>query len=197
MATIEGAQAIGLGEKIGSLEVGKEADIILVDLTTPNMSPVLLDPIRNIVPNLVYAGSGHEVKTVIVAGTVVMRDYHVLTVDEGTVDDGFQGRKWDVNVEFTQQARERETAEKDRKAKDDRNDKLERLRDAVRRHPDGETKSSLRTEAKLSANLVNELLPELILRGDIQECKVKKNKRLENGFRPVQSTEQSSVPVVG
>jgi 5-methylthioadenosine/S-adenosylhomocysteine deaminase len=82
MATIEGARAIGLGSTIGSLEAGKEADIILVDLTAPNLSPVLLDPIRNIVPNLVYAGSGHEVKTVMVAGGVVMRDYQVLTVDE-------------------------------------------------------------------------------------------------------------------
>ena len=85
MATIEGARAIGLGDTIGSLEAGKEADIILVDLTAPNLSPVLLDPIRNIVPNLVYAGSGHEVKTVLVAGRTVMRDYSVLTVDEAAI----------------------------------------------------------------------------------------------------------------
>ncbi|MCJ7624221.1 MAG: amidohydrolase family protein, partial [Anaerolineaceae bacterium] len=57
MATIEGARAIGLGDRIGSLEAGKEADLILVDLKSANLSPVLLDPIRNIVPNLVYAGS--------------------------------------------------------------------------------------------------------------------------------------------
>jgi 5-methylthioadenosine/S-adenosylhomocysteine deaminase len=85
MATIEGAQAVGLEDRIGSLEEGKEADIILVDLTAPNLSPVLLDPIRNIVPNLVYAASGHEVKTVMVAGKMVVRGHQVLTADEPAI----------------------------------------------------------------------------------------------------------------
>jgi 5-methylthioadenosine/S-adenosylhomocysteine deaminase len=85
MATIEGAQAIGLADEIGSLEPGKQADLILVDLTAPNLSPVLNDPVRNIVPNLVYGGSGHEIKTVIVAGQVLVRDYEVLTIDEVAV----------------------------------------------------------------------------------------------------------------
>jgi 5-methylthioadenosine/S-adenosylhomocysteine deaminase len=85
MATIEGARAIGLDGEIGSLEAGKQADLILVDLAVPNLSPVLIDPIRNIIPNLVYAGSGHEVKTVMVAGQVIVRDYQVLTVDEAAL----------------------------------------------------------------------------------------------------------------
>jgi 5-methylthioadenosine/S-adenosylhomocysteine deaminase len=85
MATVEGAQAIGLGETTGSLEEGKQADLILVDLTAPNLSPVLEAPVRNIVPNLVYAGSGHEVKTVMVAGQVLVREGRVLTTDEAAV----------------------------------------------------------------------------------------------------------------
>ena len=85
MATIEGARAIGLDNEVGSLEPGKQADLILVDLTAPNLSPVLVDPIRNIVPNLVYAGSGHEVKTIIIAGEIVVQDYQVLTVDEDAI----------------------------------------------------------------------------------------------------------------
>ena len=85
LATIEGAQAIGLGDEIGSLEPGKQADLILVDLTALNLSPVLETPVRNIVPNLVYAASGHEVKTVMVAGRVLMHDRQVLTADEGAV----------------------------------------------------------------------------------------------------------------
>ncbi len=85
MATIEGARAIGLDGKIGSLEVGKQADLILVDLTEPNLSPSFQDPIRNIVPNLVYAGTGHEVKTVMVAGKVLMENGRLLSVDETAV----------------------------------------------------------------------------------------------------------------
>jgi 5-methylthioadenosine/S-adenosylhomocysteine deaminase len=85
MATIEGAKAIGLGDEIGSLEVGKQADLILVDLRALNLSPVLEAPIRSIVPNLVYAAGGHEVKTVMVAGKVLVRDGIVLTADEEVV----------------------------------------------------------------------------------------------------------------
>jgi 5-methylthioadenosine/S-adenosylhomocysteine deaminase len=85
MATIEGAQAIGLGDEIGSLEAGKQADLILVDLNALNLAPVLEAPVRNIVPNLVYAGTGHEVKTVVVAGRVLVRDGQVLTADEAAV----------------------------------------------------------------------------------------------------------------
>jgi 5-methylthioadenosine/S-adenosylhomocysteine deaminase len=85
MATIEGAQAVGLGDEIGSLEAGKQADLILVDLSALNLSPVLDAPVRNIVPNLVYAASGHEVKTVMVAGRVLVRDSRVLTADEAAV----------------------------------------------------------------------------------------------------------------
>jgi len=58
---------------------------ILVDLTALNLSPVLKAPVRNLVPNLVYAGSGHEVKTVIVAGKVLVRDGEVLVAEEDAV----------------------------------------------------------------------------------------------------------------
>ena len=86
LATIEGAQAIGLGDQIGSLESGKQADLILVDLSAPNLLPVLQAPVRNLVPNLVYAASGHEVKTVMVAGQVLMRDGRVLVTADGHRD---------------------------------------------------------------------------------------------------------------
>jgi len=98
MATIEGARAVGLGDVVGSLEVGKQADLILVDLTAPNLTPVLTSPVRNIVPNLVYAASGHEIKTVIVAGKVLVRDGEVLTADEAVI-------RADAQVEAEQIAR--------------------------------------------------------------------------------------------
>ncbi|MCX7670011.1 MAG: amidohydrolase family protein, partial [Anaerolineae bacterium] len=85
MATIEAAAAIGLGDQIGSLAPGKQADLILVDLTALNLSPVLEAPVRNIVPNLVYAATGHEVKTVLVAGRVLVADGRVLTADEAAI----------------------------------------------------------------------------------------------------------------
>ena len=85
MATIEGAHAIGLGEMIGSLEPGKQADLILVDLDQLNLSPVVHAPIRNIVPNLVYAATGHEVDSVMVAGQFLMRGREILTADETAI----------------------------------------------------------------------------------------------------------------
>jgi cytosine/adenosine deaminase-related metal-dependent hydrolase len=58
--------------------------LILVALTALNLTPVLEAPIRNIVPNLVYAGSGHEVVTVRVAGKVWVRDGEVLVAAQYT-----------------------------------------------------------------------------------------------------------------
>ncbi len=85
MATIEGAQAIGLGHEIGSLESGKKADLIMVDLMEPNLLPMLEAPIRTIVPNLVYAATGREVRLVMVDGRVLVRDSQVLTMDSATI----------------------------------------------------------------------------------------------------------------
>jgi 5-methylthioadenosine/S-adenosylhomocysteine deaminase len=85
IATIEGAETIGLGETIGSLEPGKKADLVLLDLKVPHMTPVLSTPVRNIAPNIVYSARGDEVETVIIDGKVVMEDRKVLTMDEERV----------------------------------------------------------------------------------------------------------------
>ncbi|MGG0717999.1 amidohydrolase [Robertmurraya massiliosenegalensis] len=82
MATIEAAKAIGLEHEIGSLRKGKKADIILIDMERPNLTPVITSPIRNIVPNLVYSARGNEVETVIVDGNIIVENGVMLTVDE-------------------------------------------------------------------------------------------------------------------
>lgn len=77
MATIEGARAFGLENEIGSLEVGKKADIIVIDLWKPHTLPVF-DPIAT----LVYSANGGDVDTVIIDGKIVMEDKVVKTIDE-------------------------------------------------------------------------------------------------------------------
>jgi len=76
LATLGGARAIGLDDKIGSLEAGKRADVIVVDTSKPHMIP-LYDPVSHIV----YSASGSDVSHVIVDGRLVVHDRTVLTLD--------------------------------------------------------------------------------------------------------------------
>ncbi len=76
MATIGGATAIGLGDKIGSLEVGKRADLIQVAF-----SDVHHVPTYNIVSHLVYVTDEQDVATVIVDGQILMLEREILTID--------------------------------------------------------------------------------------------------------------------
>lgn len=77
MATRAGADLLGMGEQLGSLEAGKRADLILIDLEQPH-----LVPLYNIYSHLAYAVNKADVSTVIIEGQVVMRDRQLLTVDE-------------------------------------------------------------------------------------------------------------------
>lgn len=85
LGTVMGADVLGLSEKIGTLEVGKKADVITVSLLHPNMVPVITSPFRNFVPNLVYAATGAEVDNIIINGTLVMQDGTFAQIDEGTI----------------------------------------------------------------------------------------------------------------
>jgi cytosine/adenosine deaminase-related metal-dependent hydrolase len=77
MATLRGAEALGLERQIGSLEVGKRADLVLYDRDTPEWRP-LLNPVNN----LVYAASGASVRTVLVDGRIVLDEGRLTTLDE-------------------------------------------------------------------------------------------------------------------
>lgn len=76
MATINGARGAGLADRIGSIEVGKEADFVLFDATVPEWQPLY-----NPVSNLVYSATGNTVKHVFVGGEQVVRDGSLTRID--------------------------------------------------------------------------------------------------------------------
>jgi 5-methylthioadenosine/S-adenosylhomocysteine deaminase len=83
MATREGARALGLSHRIGSLEAGKQADLILIDTRRPHLTP-LYHPVSQ----LVYAAKGSDVTTTIINGRVVMENGRILTFDvQKAMDD--------------------------------------------------------------------------------------------------------------
>jgi 5-methylthioadenosine/S-adenosylhomocysteine deaminase len=77
MATIEGAKALHMEKEIGSLEAGKKADLIIIDLDEPNAVPMY-----DVYAQLAYAIKASDVETVVIGGKVVMRDRKLLTVNE-------------------------------------------------------------------------------------------------------------------
>ncbi len=79
IATIGGARAAGLGSRIGSLEAGKRADLVIHTADRPEMVPAL-DPVRN----LMYSAGSKAVNTVMINGRVVLRDGIIVGVDEAS-----------------------------------------------------------------------------------------------------------------
>jgi 5-methylthioadenosine/S-adenosylhomocysteine deaminase len=77
LATIGGAQVLGLDRKIGTLERGKRADVVIIDL-----QQVKVQPVYSVESAIVYAASGNSVVTTICDGRILMRRGEVLTVDE-------------------------------------------------------------------------------------------------------------------
>ena len=77
MATIEGAKALRMDRIIGSLEVGKKADIIILGLNKPHLTPLYSE-----YSHLVYAASGADIDTVVISGKVVMENRSLSTIDE-------------------------------------------------------------------------------------------------------------------
>jgi len=77
MATIDGARALHMEKEIGSLEAGKKADIIVINLDEPNAVPMY-----EIYAQIAYALKASDVETVMIGGRIVMDKYKLLTVDE-------------------------------------------------------------------------------------------------------------------
>jgi 5-methylthioadenosine/S-adenosylhomocysteine deaminase len=80
LATRRGAEALGMGGKIGSLEVGKQADVITVSLASARQTP-MFEPLGQIA----FVTHGDDVTNTVVAGKVLMRDRKVLTLNSANV----------------------------------------------------------------------------------------------------------------
>jgi 5-methylthioadenosine/S-adenosylhomocysteine deaminase len=102
LATIGSARAMLMEDEIGTLEPGKRADVIVLDLMRPEMVPWHED---NVLSNLVYSGTGNLVHTVLVDGRIVVRAGSVLTMNEDEVLRAMQkeaprfvelSRQWDA-----------------------------------------------------------------------------------------------------
>jgi cytosine/adenosine deaminase-related metal-dependent hydrolase len=85
MCTIDAAKALGMDDQIGSIEPGKQADIILVDLRRPHLYPAHMPEFR-----VVYFANGNDVDTVLVAGRIVLQNRQASLVDENAVLDAAQ-----------------------------------------------------------------------------------------------------------
>ena len=81
MATIKGAEALGLDDEIGSIEVGKKADIILIDTNSANMVP----DSSSLSSNVIYSANGSNVDTTICNGKILMENKKLTTLDEDEI----------------------------------------------------------------------------------------------------------------
>jgi 5-methylthioadenosine/S-adenosylhomocysteine deaminase len=82
MATIGGAKVIGLENRIGTIEPGKKADIIIVDTHSPHMTPMY-----NPYSQLVYSATGGDVRDVIINGNIVYRNRRFTNLDSVEIMD--------------------------------------------------------------------------------------------------------------
>jgi len=91
MATMDGAKALNLNSMIGSLEVGKRADIILIDADKPHLTPL-----HDVYAALVYSARGSDVSTVIIDGKIVMEDRRIVNVNEDEVIEKAERVSYDL-----------------------------------------------------------------------------------------------------
>lgn len=80
MATLNGARAMGLAHELGSIEVGKKADLVSIDMRRPHLVPRI-----NVLGNLVHTAQGRDVSTVIVDGDIVVENGRALRVDQDKI----------------------------------------------------------------------------------------------------------------
>ena len=94
---------MGLEDEIGALEVGKKADVIVVDFKAPHLLPV-----GRWLPKLIYSARGSDVLHTIVEGQIVMEDRKVLTMDEQKVMEDAMANREDLIERAGQETRDLE-----------------------------------------------------------------------------------------
>lgn len=85
MATINGAKSLGLEDQVGNIEVGKKADITIIDARSPQLTPF-----RNPISHIVYSANGGNVDTVICNGEILMKNRELTTLDESMILEAAQ-----------------------------------------------------------------------------------------------------------
>jgi len=110
MATLEGAKVLYLDRETGSLEAGKWADVIVVDLDTVHETPKFALSDDNVYSQVVYAAKSHDVRDVMVAGRFLLRDRQLTTIDLAVVKAQAEEIAARVNVFLT--AREENLVDK-------------------------------------------------------------------------------------
>jgi cytosine/adenosine deaminase-related metal-dependent hydrolase len=91
MATLNGARAMGIDDQVGSIEAGKRADFIVIDMDAPHLTPVW-----NPVATVVRSAIGSDVDTVVIDGQIAMQNRKVLTLDEEAIVEDVRRRYRDV-----------------------------------------------------------------------------------------------------
>jgi 5-methylthioadenosine/S-adenosylhomocysteine deaminase len=91
MATKNGADIIGLGDKIGSIKAGKQADIVIADLNKPHLSPIY-----DIYSHITYSMQPSDIETVLVNGKIIVDDRTLKTMDEGEIM--CKAREWQKKI---------------------------------------------------------------------------------------------------
>ncbi len=90
MATIGGAKALGIEDKLGTLEEGKLADIILIDVSMPHMTPIHFGEWENVTSNLVFCATGADVTDVIIQGELKIKNRQILTCNVKEIQKSVQ-----------------------------------------------------------------------------------------------------------
>lgn len=98
MLTIEGAKALGIDNKVGSLEVGKDADFISFNSESINIIPINKKDLKNIYSTIIYSAIGSDVEDTVVNGKWLMKDRKVLSLNESEILKNIQNTSLNIRT---------------------------------------------------------------------------------------------------